>query len=37
MSAVSTNLHNVHPVVLRPQVYWNLEQFTKGSAGSGSR
>jgi peptide/nickel transport system substrate-binding protein len=35
MSAVSTNLHNVHPVALRPQVYWNIEQFTKSSAGSG--
>jgi peptide/nickel transport system substrate-binding protein len=37
LSAVSTNLHNVHPVVLRPQVYWNIEQFTKSSAGSGKR
>jgi peptide/nickel transport system substrate-binding protein len=36
MSAVSTNLHNVHPVALRPQVYWNIEQFTKSSAGSGN-
>ena len=32
MSAVSTNLHNVHPVALRPQVYWNIEQFTKRNA-----
>ena len=37
MSAVSTNLHNVHPVALRPQVYWNVEQFTKSSVGSGKR
>jgi peptide/nickel transport system substrate-binding protein len=37
MSAVSTNLHNVHPVVLRPQVYWNVEQLNKGREGTGSR
>jgi peptide/nickel transport system substrate-binding protein len=30
MSAVSTDLRNVHPVVLRPQVYWNVEQLMKG-------
>jgi peptide/nickel transport system substrate-binding protein len=30
MSAVSTDLLNVHPVALRPQVYWNIEQLTKG-------
>jgi len=28
MSAVSTALHNAHPVVLRPQVYWNIDQLT---------
>jgi peptide/nickel transport system substrate-binding protein len=31
MSAVSTALHNVHPVVLRPQVYWNIDQLTLGT------
>ena len=30
MSAVSTNVHNSHPVVLRPQVYWNIERLTVG-------
>ena len=28
MSAVSTAVHNAHPVVLRPQVYWNIDQLT---------
>ncbi len=28
MSAVSTALHNTHPVVLRPQAYWNIDQLT---------
>jgi len=28
MSAVSTKLHNAHPVVLRPQVYWNIDELT---------
>jgi peptide/nickel transport system substrate-binding protein len=31
MSAVSTTLHNAHPVVLRPQVYWNIAQLTLGT------
>ena len=31
MSAVSTGLHNAHPVVLRPQVYWNIDQLALGS------
>ena len=31
MSAMSTALHNAHPVVLRPQVYWNIEQLTLGA------
>jgi peptide/nickel transport system substrate-binding protein len=31
MSAVSTSLHNAHPVVLRPQVYWNIDQLTLGT------
>ncbi len=26
LSAVSTSVHNVHPVALRPQVYWNIDQ-----------
>jgi peptide/nickel transport system substrate-binding protein len=26
LSAVSTSLKNAHPVVLRPQVYWNIDQ-----------
>ena len=26
LSAVSPNARNVHPVVLRPQVYWNIDQ-----------
>jgi peptide/nickel transport system substrate-binding protein len=26
LSAVSPSVRNVHPVVLRPQVYWNIEQ-----------
>jgi peptide/nickel transport system substrate-binding protein len=28
MSAVSTRVHNAHPVVLRPQVYWNIDELT---------
>jgi peptide/nickel transport system substrate-binding protein len=28
LSAVSPALHNVHPVVLRPQVYWNIDQLS---------
>jgi peptide/nickel transport system substrate-binding protein len=32
LSAVSPHLHNVQPVVLRPQVYWNIDQLTLGSA-----
>jgi peptide/nickel transport system substrate-binding protein len=31
MSAVSTALHNAHPVALRPQVYWNIDQLTLGT------
>lgn len=30
LTAVSTNLHNVHPVALRPQVYWNIDQLWMG-------
>jgi peptide/nickel transport system substrate-binding protein len=28
LSAVSPSLHNAHPVVLRPQVYWNIDQLS---------
>jgi peptide/nickel transport system substrate-binding protein len=28
LSAVSTSVHNVHPVVLSPQVYWNVDQLS---------
>jgi len=31
LSAVSANLHNIHPSVLRPQVYWNIDQLTLGN------
>jgi peptide/nickel transport system substrate-binding protein len=31
LSAVSTNLRNAHPAVLRPQVYWNIDQLTLGN------
>lgn len=31
MSAISPNLHNVQPAVLRPQVYWNIDELTLGS------
>ncbi len=31
MSAVSTALHNAHPVVLRPQVFWNIDQLSLGT------
>jgi len=31
LSAVSPNLRNVHPVVLRPQVYWNIDQLALSS------
>jgi len=31
MSAVSTVLHNAHPVALRPQVYWNIDRLTLGT------
>jgi peptide/nickel transport system substrate-binding protein len=31
LSAVSPNLHNAHPVALRPQVYWNIDELTLGS------
>lgn len=31
LSAVSAAVHNVHPVVLRPQVYWNVDELTLGN------
>jgi peptide/nickel transport system substrate-binding protein len=31
LSAVSSALHNAHPVVLRPQVYWNIDQLSLSS------
>ncbi len=31
LSAVATSVHNAHPVVLRPQVYWNIDQLWLGS------
>ena len=32
MSAVSPNLHNARPAVLRPQVYWNIDELSLGSS-----
>jgi len=37
LSAVSPNLRNAHPVVLCPQVYWNIDQLWLGSEGTGKR
>jgi peptide/nickel transport system substrate-binding protein len=31
LSAVSPNARNVHPVVLRPQVYWNIDEISLGN------
>jgi peptide/nickel transport system substrate-binding protein len=31
LSAVSPAVHNAHPVVLRPQVYWNIDQLSLSS------
>ena len=31
LSGVSPALHNAHPVVLRPQVYWNIDQLSLGA------
>jgi peptide/nickel transport system substrate-binding protein len=36
LSAVSTNVANAAPVVLRPQTYWNIEQLSLRSAGDRS-
>jgi peptide/nickel transport system substrate-binding protein len=30
LSAVSASVHNAHPVVLRPQVYWNIDVLSLG-------
>ena len=37
LSAVSANLRNAHPVALRPQVYWNIDQLRLGTEGTGQR
>jgi peptide/nickel transport system substrate-binding protein len=37
MSAVSPSVHNAHPVVLRPQVYWNIDQLTLGTEVASNR
>ena len=31
LSAISPSLRNAHPVVLNPQVYWNIDQLSLGS------
>jgi peptide/nickel transport system substrate-binding protein len=31
LSAISSSLHNVHPVGLRPQVYWNIDELMLGA------
>jgi peptide/nickel transport system substrate-binding protein len=37
LSAVSSAVHNAHPVVLRPQVYWNIDQLSLTSEVARSR
>jgi peptide/nickel transport system substrate-binding protein len=37
LSAVSPLVHNVHPVVLRPQVYWNIEELSLDSEVAANR
>jgi peptide/nickel transport system substrate-binding protein len=37
LSAVSPAVHNAHPVVLRPQVYWNIDQLSLNSEVARSR
>ena len=37
LSAVSPNAHNVHPVVLRPQVYWNIDEISIGNEVASNR
>jgi peptide/nickel transport system substrate-binding protein len=31
LSAISTSVQNAHPVVLRPQVFWNIDRMSLGS------
>jgi peptide/nickel transport system substrate-binding protein len=31
LSVISSSLHNVHPVGLRPQVYWNIDELMLGT------
>lgn len=37
LSAVSTSVHKVHPVALRPQVYWNIDELTLGAEVASSK
>ena len=37
LSAVSPNVRNVHPVALRPQVYWNIDEISIGNEVAGNR
>jgi peptide/nickel transport system substrate-binding protein len=37
LSAVSTSVHNVHPVALRPQVYWNIDELSVTSEVANNR
>jgi len=37
LAAVSTRVRNAHPVVLRPQVYWNIDRLWLASDGTGRR
>jgi len=34
LSAVSPSVLNAHPVILRPQVYWNIDQLALGNEGA---
>jgi peptide/nickel transport system substrate-binding protein len=37
LAAVSTRLRNVHPSVLRPQIYWNIDELSLARPGGGKR
>jgi len=37
LSAISPNLRNAHPGVLRPQVFWNVDQLSLSSEGANKR
>ncbi len=37
LSAVSTRLRNVRPSVLRPQIYWNIDELWLDASGGGKR